>query len=320
LGGTDIDGENMVTKTSFRFLNTLTNLGPAPEPNLTVLWGDNQPEAWKEYAAKQSIASSSIQYENDDLMKKYYGDDYGIACCVSGMAIGKDMQFFGARANLAKVLLLAINGGKEEPLSHIDGDDHIGGDEIVPQLAAFDEDEYLDYDKVWERFVYLLDWLAERYVNTMNVIHYMHDKYHYESSEMALHDEFVNRYMAFGAAGLSVVADSLSAIKYAQVKPVWNDKGVAEDFEITGDFPKYGNDDDRVDEIAIKVVEEFISVLKKYETYRESEHTLSILTITSNVVMVALLVLHLTAESLVSLLHPVLTQCTGEMKMELWLH
>lgn len=282
LGGTDIDGESLITKTSFRFLHTLTNLGPAPEPNLTVLWGDNQSEAWKKYCAEQSIKSSSIQYENDDLMKQYYGDDYGIACCVSGMAIGKEMQFFGARANLAKVLLLAINGGKEEPLTHEEG--HPGGDLIVPNLEPMNHSEYLDYDTVQERFDFLIEWLAERYVNTMNVIHYMHDKYHYENAMMSLHNAHVTRYMAFGVAGLSVVADALSAIKYAKVKPVWNSNSVAEDFEIEGDFPKYGNDDDRVDSIAIDLVKKFTTALRKHKTYRDAVHTLSVLTITSNVV------------------------------------
>jgi len=298
LGGTDMDGESMVNKTSFRLLNTLTNLGAAPEPNLTVLWGDKLPESWKKYCAEQSIDSSSIQYENDDMMKPYYGDDYAIACCVSGMAVGKEMQFFGARANIAKVLLLAINGGKEEPLTHMaskelakaetkeEGTEHDydGGDVIIPGLETMDGDKYLDYEKVWPQFVKLIDWLAQRYVNTMNVIHYMHDKYHYEAAQMALHDRDVKRFMAFGAAGLSVVADALSAMKYAKVKPVWNDNRVAERFEIEGDFPKFGNDDDKVDEIAIAVTKEFIDALRRYETYRDSVHTLSILTITSNVV------------------------------------
>lgn len=284
LGGTGLDGRNLVTKTSFRFLNTLSNLGPAPEPNLTVVWGDKVSESWKKYCAKQSIISSSIQYENDDLMKPYYGDDYGIACCVSGMAIGKEMQFFGARANAAKVLLLAINGGKEEPISHGSDHDHDGGDVVIPGLEPMNKAEYLSYDEVWPRFVQLMDWLAESYVNAMNTIHYMHDKYHYESAQMAMHDSHVKRYMAFGLAGLSVVADALSAIKYAKVKPIWNDKGVAERYEIEGDFPKFGNDDDRVDEIAVAITKEFITALRRYETYRDSIHTLSILTITSNVV------------------------------------
>jgi formate C-acetyltransferase len=283
LGGTGLDGHNMVTKTSFRFLHTLTNLGPAPEPNLTVLWGEKLPRTWKEYCAKQSILSSSIQYENDDLMKQYYGDDYGIACCVSGMAIGKDMQFFGARANLAKLLLMVINGGREDSNTAA-GHETDGGDQIIPEMQPLNRNDYLDFDEIWPLYVRLMDWLAEHYVGAMNVIHYMHDKYHYESAEMALHDSNVRRLMAFGIAGLSVVADSLSAIKYAKVKPVWNAKGVVERFEVEGDFPKYGNDDDRVDQIAVDVTREFITALRRYDTYRKSIHTLSILTITSNVV------------------------------------
>ncbi|MBD3362208.1 formate C-acetyltransferase [Candidatus Dojkabacteria bacterium] len=284
LGGTGINGRNMVTKTSYRLLNTLSNLGPAPEPNLTVLWGKTLPESWKNYCSRQSVLSSSIQYENDDLMKQYYGDDYGIACCVSGMAIGKQMQFFGARANLAKALLLAINGGKEEPITHECECKGEGGDAIIPGLKSYNKDEYLDYEKVWPQFVKVMDWLAERYVNMMNTIHFMHDKYHYEASQMALHDRDVHRFMAFGVAGLSVVADALSAIKYAKVKPILNDKGVAQNYEIEGDFPCFGNDDDRVDQIAKDVTHEFIKALRKYPTYRNAEHTLSILTITSNVV------------------------------------
>lgn len=285
IGGSGLDGRPLVTKTSYRLLHTLTNLGPAPEPNLTVLWSKNLPESWKEYCASQSIKTSSLQYENDDLMKAYYGDDYAIACCVSGMEIGKAMQFFGARANLAKVLLLAINGGKEEPMPFDDerNNDH-GGAVIVPGLTALNSAEYLDYEEVWPQFVRLIDWVAARYVNTMNVIHYMHDKYNYESAEMALHDENIKRYMAFGIAGLSIVADSLSAIKYAKVKPVWNKNGVAEGYEITGDFPKYGNDDDQVDQIAVAVTKEFITALRRYPAYRNAIHTLSVLTITSNVV------------------------------------
>jgi formate C-acetyltransferase len=284
LGGTGIDGRNMVTKTSFRFLNTLSNLGPAPEPNLTILWADKLPFEWKQYCAKQSILSSSIQYENDDLMKQYYGDDYGIACCVSGMTIGKDMQLFGARANLVKALLLVINGGKEEPVMHEPNHFVKGGDIVIPGLKTMNDSEYLEFDKVWAGFVDVMDWLAQRYVNTMNVIHYMHDKYHYESIEMALHDINVHRYMAFGIAGLSVVADSLSAIKYAKVKPIWDENGVAEKYEIEGEFPMFGNDDDRVDLIAKNITDEFIKALRRYKTYRNAEHTLSILTITSNVV------------------------------------
>jgi formate C-acetyltransferase len=284
LGGTGLDGRNMVTKTSFRFLNTLTNLGPAPEPNLTVLWGAKLPEAWKKYCSRQSISTSSIQYENDDLMKPYYGDDYGIACCVSGMTIGKDMQLFGARANIVKALLIAINGGKSEPAPDEAGNLTEGGDIIIPGLKTLNTTEYLDFKEVWDQYMLTLDWVAEKYVSAMNIIHYMHDKYNYESLEMALHDTNIRRFMAFGAAGLSIVADSLSAIKYAKVKPVWNAKGVAQEYIIEGEFPKYGNDDDRVDEIAVEIVKQFISKLRKYKTYRNAVHTLSILTITSNVV------------------------------------
>lgn len=286
LGGSGLDGRSMVTKTSYRFLNTLTTLGPAPEPNLTVLWGQNEPTTWKHYCAEVSIQSSAIQYENDDLMKSYYGDDYGIACCVSGMAIGKEMQFFGARANLAKVLLLAINGGKEEPIESGNGEgEEFGGTVVIPYMSVLaKEGEALNYDELWPRFVELLDWLAERYVMAMNVIHYSHDKYHYESAQMALHDDNVKRYMAFGAAGLSVVADALSAIKHTKVYPKLNDKGIAYDYEIQGEYPTYGNDDDRADSIAVDIVTEFTKALKRYDTYRDAIHTLSILTITSNVV------------------------------------
>lgn len=284
LGGTGIDGRNMVTKTSYRILNTLTTLGAAPEPNLTILWGDNQPETWKNYCSEQSIKSSSIQYENDDLMKQYYGDDYGIACCVSGMRIGKDMQFFGARCNLGKALLLTINEGKEEPVTH--NPDHMveGGDVIIPNFSELKNKEVLDYDEIWPRLLQVMDWMAERYVGIMNAIHFMHDKYHYEAAQMSLHDRDVRRNMAFGIAGLSVVADALSAIKYAKVKPTWNNDGVATGYEIEGDFPKFGNDDDRVDDIASEITKEFMTALRKYETYRDSVHALSILTITSNVV------------------------------------
>jgi len=316
LGGTGIDGRNMVTKMSYRFLNTLTNLGPAPEPNLTVLWGDKLPVSWKKYCAKQSITSSSIQYENDDLMKNYYGDDYGIACCVSGMKLGKEMQFFGARSNIVKALLLAINGGREEPMpciykmnpemkvefmsDGIEGERKkkcpktdqactscaiLGGEVVIPGLEPLDQKEYLEFEEVWPRFLQILDWLAERYVNTMNTIHYMHDKYHYENAQMALHENEVKRYMAFGAAGLSIVADSLSAIKHAKVKPIWDkERRVATSYITEGDYPKFGNDDDRVDQIAVNIVKSFITYLQKYRTCRDAIHTLSILTITSNVV------------------------------------
>ncbi|RLP87212.1 formate C-acetyltransferase [Geobacillus stearothermophilus] len=273
IGGVAIDGRPLVTKNSFRFLHTLDNLGPAPEPNLTVLWSKQLPEAFKEYCAKMSIKTSSIQYENDDLMRVEFGDDYGIACCVSAMRIGKQMQFFGARANLAKALLYAINGGVDEKLKI----------QVGPEFAPITS-EYLDYVEVMRKFDQVLEWLAELYINTLNVIHYMHDKYCYERIEMALHDTHVLRTMATGIAGLSVVADSLSAIKYAKVKPIRDENGIAVDFEIEGDFPKYGNNDDRVDQIAVDLVERFMTKLKKHKTYRDSKHTLSILTITSNVV------------------------------------
>lgn len=284
LGGCGIDGRHMVTKTSYRLLNTLVNLGPAPEPNLTVLWADKLPNSWKNYCSQISIKTSSIQYENDDLMKQYYGDDYGIACCVSGMKLGKDMQFFGARCNLAKSLLLAINGGKEEPITHDCNHKTQGGDVIISGIKELSNSEYLNFNEVWEQFLIVINTVAKEYVNMMNSIHYMHDKYNYESAEMALHDYNVKRYMAFGIAGLSVVTDSLSAIKYAKVRPVLNELGVATRYEVEGDFPMFGNDDDRVDDIAIAVVKEFYKALKENKTYRDSVHTLSILTITSNVV------------------------------------
>ncbi|MEK3799370.1 formate C-acetyltransferase [Peribacillus sp. FSL H8-0477] len=273
IGGMAIDGRTLVTKNSFRFLHTLENLGPAPEPNLTVLWSPQLPEEFKKYCASMSIKTSSIQYENDDLMRLEYGDDYGIACCVSAMKIGKQMQFFGARANLAKALLYAINGGVDEKLKVQAG----------PKMAPITSD-YLDYDEVMERYTLMMDWLAGLYINTLNVIHYMHDKYSYERIEMALHDTEIVRTMATGIAGLSVVADSLSAIKFANVKVIRDDNGIAIDYVIEGDFPKYGNNDDRVDQLAVNLVETFMSMLKKHATYRQSVHTLSILTITSNVV------------------------------------
>ncbi|MGX1901271.1 formate C-acetyltransferase [Thermolongibacillus altinsuensis] len=273
IGGIAIDGRPLVTKNSFRFLHTLDNLGPAPEPNLTVLWSTKLPEAFKKYCAKMSIKTSSIQYENDDLMRPEFGDDYGIACCVSAMRIGKQMQFFGARANLAKALLYAINGGVDEKLKI----------QVGPEFAPITS-EYLDYDEVMRKFDNVLEWLAELYINTLNVIHYMHDKYCYERIEMALHDTNVMRTMATGIAGLSVVADSLSAIKYAKVKAIRDENGIAVDFEVEGDFPKYGNNDDRVDSIAVDIVERFMTKLRKHKTYRDAKHTTSILTITSNVV------------------------------------
>ncbi|WP_085833401.1 formate C-acetyltransferase [Clostridium merdae] len=273
IGGIAQDGRHMVTKMSYRFLHTLTNLGPAPEPNLTVLWSDRLPEAFKAYCAKVSIETSSIQYENDDIMRPKYGDDYGIACCVSAMRIGKQMQFFGARANLAKALLYAINGGKDERY----------GMQVGPELAPITS-EYLEYDEVARKFDAMTDWLANLYINTLNIIHYMHDKYSYERIEMALHDEEVLRTMAGGIAGLSVVADSLSAIKHAKVKPIRNEAGLAVDFEIEGDYPKYGNNEAIVDDIATEVVSSFMKKLRRQKTYRNSLQTLSVLTITSNVV------------------------------------
>lgn len=272
IGGAGIDGRHMVTKTSYRFLQTLRNLGPAPEPNMTVLWSKNLPDNFMRFCCELSIETSALQYENDDVMRQFYGDDYAIACCVSGMRIGKEMQFFGARCNLAKLLLYAINGGRDE----------ITGEQVGPSLPLYNK-EYLEYEEIINRLDIQMDWLAKLYVNTMNVIHYMHDKYAYESLQMALHDAEVHRYMAFGIAGLSVAADSLSAVKYARVKPVFDERGIAVDFITEGDFPKYGNDDDRVDKIAVELVKMFITKLKKYRTYREAEHTLSILTITSNV-------------------------------------
>jgi len=273
IGGAGVDGRHMVTKTSFRFLHTLTNLGSAPEPNMTVLWSKNLPIAFLNYCAEVSIKTSAIQYENDDIMRPYYGDDYGIACCVSAMKMGKDMQFFGARCNLAKLLLYALNGGRDE----------LTGDQVGLEMSIY-PDEYLNFDEVMRRFRMQMDWLSSLYVNTMNAIHYMHDRYAYEKIEMALHDTAVHRYMAFGIAGLSVVADSLSAIKYAQVKVVKDERGLIGDFIVSGDFPKYGNDDDRVDAIAVELVKTFTRKLRKYPAYKDAEHTLSVLTITSNVV------------------------------------
>lgn len=275
IGGMGIDGRTLVTKNSFRVLHTLDNLGPAPEPNLTVLWSNYLPEGFKKYCADISIRTSSIQYENDDLMRITLGDDYGIACCVSAMRIGKQMQFFGARANLAKTLLYAINGGRDEN----------SGKQITPKFAPITS-EYLDYDEVMEKFNQMMDYVAKIYIKALNAIHYMHDKYSYEALEMALHDrdEDILRTMACGIAGLSVVADSLSAIKYAKVKVIRDETGLAVDYEVEGDFPKYGNDDDRVDSIAVDVVKSFMRKLQKHHTYRGSKHTLSILTITSNVV------------------------------------
>ena len=272
LGGVGIDGRHMVTKTTFRYLHTLENLGAAPEPNLTVLWSTRLPEAFKRYCAKLSIEYSSMQYENDDLMRVYNGDDYGIACCVSSMRIGKEMQFFGARANLAKCLLYAINGGVDEKTKV----------QVGPKYRPITS-EYLDYDEVMERYEDMMKWLAGVYVNALNIIHYMHDKYSYERIQMALHDAHVKRWFATGVAGLSVVADSLSAIKYAKVKAIRDEDGIVVDYETEGDFPKYGNDDDRVDQLAVMIVNKFMGYLRQHFTYRDSIPTQSILTITSNV-------------------------------------
>ena len=273
IGGMGIDGRTLVTKNSFRLLHSLENLGPAPEPNMTVLWSTRLPEGFKRYTTKLSIETSSIQYENDDLMRITLGDDYGIACCVSPMKIGKQMQFFGARANLAKTLLYAINGGKDEKT----------GKQVTPKFEPI-RSEYLEYDEVMEKFDQMMDYVAKIYIKALNAIHYMHDKYSYEAIEMALHDKDIIRTMACGIAGLSVVADSLSAIKYAKVKVIRDESGMAVDYQVEGDFPKFGNDDDRVDEIAVEVVKAFLHKLQKHQTYRNSKHTLSILTITSNVV------------------------------------
>jgi len=273
IGGVAEDGRPLVTKTSFRVLQTLYNLGPAPEPNLTVLWSPKLPANFKRFCAKVSIDTSSIQYENDDLMRAKFGDDYGIACCVSAMRLGKQMQFFGARANLAKTLLYAINGGRDEMI----------GAQVGPEMPVL-PDEVLDFDTVMERFDQYMGWLARVYINTLNIIHYMHDKYSYESAMMALHDTQVYRTMACGIAGLSIVADSLSAIKYAQVKPVFDKHGLVVDFSVEGEFPLFGNNDDRVDSLAQDVVKRFMSHLKSNSAYRDSTPTQSILTITSNVV------------------------------------
>jgi len=273
IGGMGMDGRTLVTKNSFRMLYTLVNLGPAPEPNMTVLWSTRLPQGFKDFCAKLSIETSSIQYENDDLMREFWGDDYSIACCVSAMRTGKQMQFFGARCNLAKTLLYAINGGRDE----------ISGKQITDKFEPI-RSEYLDFDEVMEKFDNMMDWVARVYINALNIIHYMHDKYSYEKLEMALHDQNILRTMACGIAGLSVVADSLSAIKYAKVKVIRDETGLAVDYKVEGDFPKYGNDDDRVDDIAINVVKRFIYKLRKQKTYRNSKQTLSILTITSNVV------------------------------------
>ena len=273
IGGVGIDGRHMVTKNSFRYLHTLENLGTAPEPNMTVLWSKRLPHNFKQYAAHISIKTSSIQYENDDMMRVTHGDDYAIACCVSSMVVGKEMQFFGARANLAKCMLYAINGGVDERIK----------EQVGPKYRPITS-EYLDFDEVMERYEDMMEWLAGLYVNTLNVIHYMHDKYCYERSQMALHDRDVKRYFATGIAGLSVVADSLSAIKYAKVKTIRDENGLVVDYEVEGDYPKYGNNDDRVDQFAVNLVKKFMNMIRKHYTYRNSIPTMSILTITSNVV------------------------------------
>lgn len=273
IGGMGMDGRTLVTKNSYRMLYTLVNLGPAPEPNMTVLWSTRLPQGFKDFCADLSIKTSSIQYENDDLMRKYWGDDYGIACCVSAMRIGKQMQFFGARCNLAKTLLYAINGGRDE----------LSGKQITPKFEPITS-EYLEYEDVMAKFDTMMDYVSKIYIKALNAIHFMHDKYSYEAIEMALHDHEILRTMACGIAGLSVVADSLSAIKYAKVKVIRDETGLATDYQVEGDFPKYGNDDDRADEIAVMLTKTFLKKLKKYQTYRNSKTTLSILTITSNVV------------------------------------
>ncbi len=273
IGGMALDGRSLVTKNSFRFLHTLTNIGTAPEPNMTVLWAKNLPDNFKRFCAKTSINTSSVQYENDDLMRPYHGDDYAIACCVSSMVVGKEMQFFGARANMAKALLYAINGGMDEKKKI----------QVGPKYRPITS-EYLEYDEVMEKFDDMLTWLAELYVNTLNIIHYMHDKYSYESLQMALHDRDVKRYFATGIAGLSVVTDSLSAIKYAKVKAVRDEDGLVVDYEVEGDYPKYGNDDDRVDTIAQDLVTRFMNKIRNHKFYRDAIPTMSILTITSNIV------------------------------------
>ena len=278
IGGMGLDGRTLVTKTAFRYLNTLINLGSAPEPNMTILWAEKLPEGWKKFCSKVSILTDSIQYENDDLMRNMYGDDYAIACCVSAMEVGKEMQFFGARANLAKSLLYSINGGVDEKKKNKDGSLIKVFDDIEPITT-----EYLDYDQVLANYKKVLSELAGLYVKTLDVIHFMHDKYAYEAGQMALHDTYVKRNLATGVAGLSIAADSLSAIKYAKVKPVRDENGIAIDFETEGDFPKYGNDDDRVDQIAVDILTYFSNELKKHATYKNAKLTLSALTITSNV-------------------------------------
>ena len=274
IGGMGIDGRTLVTKNSYRVIHTLETMGTAPEPNLTVLWSTRLPQNFKEYCSKMSIKTSSIQYENDDLMRDFWGDDYGIACCVSAMKIGKQMQFFGARANLAKTLTYAINGGRDE----------VTGKQVTKKFAPITSNKPLNFDEVWDKYCQMMDYVAQIYIDALNIIHYMHDKYAYESLEMALHDKDILRTMACGIAGLSVATDSLSAIKYAKVTPVRDETGLVVDYKIEGDFPKFGNDDDRVDDLACLIQKTFMTKLKQQKTYRNSKPTLSILTITSNVV------------------------------------
>ena len=307
LGGMGIDGRTLVTRNTFRYLHTLTNLGTAPEPNLTVLWSQNLPDAFKRYCAKMSIDTDSIQYENDDIMRPMYGDDYCIACCVSAMAVGKQMQFFGARANLAKSLLYAINGGVDEKKGLL----------VIPEIQK-DDDEVLDYPKVLANYKKVLSYVAALYVDTINIIHFMHDKYAYESSQMALHDTLVERLAAFGVAGLSIAAGSCSAIKFAKVKPVRNENGIAVDFVTEGDFPKYGNDDDRVDDIAVEIVSYFSAELKKHALYRGAIHTLSALTITSNVMYGKKTGSTPDGRKAGEPFAPAPTPCTAEMKAARW--
>lgn len=316
IGGMGVDGRTLVTKTSFRILHTLDTLGPAPEPNLTVLWSKRLPLAFKRFCADLSIRTSSIQYESDDLMRPEMGDDYCIACCVSSMRVGKDMQFFGARANLAKCLLYALNGGRDELML----DKKTGKPfQVSPKFESITSDDPLNYEEVIDKYETMMEWLAQLYVNTLNLIHYMHDKYSYEALEMALHDTNVRRFFATGIAGLSCAVDSLSAIKYAKVTPIRNEFGIITDFKTEGDFPKYGNNDDRADEIAVWLVKTFMNKIKKHYTYRESVPTMSILTITSNVVYGKKPETHRMDEKRANRLHRVPIRCTDGIPMGRWL-
>lgn len=315
IGGMGEDGRTLVSKTAYRFLNTLINIDTSPEPNMTVLWSEDLPRPFKDYCSKLSIITDSIQYENDDLLRPIYGDDCAIACCVSAMRIGKEMQFFGARANLVKALLYAINSGTDEVKKEKDGSPY----QVLKGIEKNTE-EVLSYEQVLDSFKQVMDKLAQLYVNTMNTIHYMHDKYAYEASQMALHDPEVHRYMAFGVAGISIVADSLSAIKYAEVKPLRDEDGLTVDFEVKGDFPTFGNDDDRVDEIAVQVTKYFSEALKQTPTYRDSEHTLSLLTITSNVTYGKTTGNTPDGRKLGEASHRALTRCTAETSPVPWPH